>query len=302
MSESTIAVSGNWNLKVVKLQLSCLWKPEMTESLFSTLMEVNSIATSVFQQSSAQPTQSTSTSMNASLSSVNSPASKNPIVASSVPAVKSKSKASKLFRKAFPSLEASKATSKALVSLDSLEMFHVSGVCQLYQLAKNVLTQCKVEMLCGITLLENILPHLLHFILLYASRDAAKFFTDLCSKIKTNAATPNTFGSAIDLYERAMSVFSLFCECTSYLSTILDDIEVYEQDKLFVMADLQLLVLFLNQLCFNLIWTGNHSSMPNLFNSVHSLLLLLVERNYRRQFVPLESLLIKEIKIHVSLL
>ena len=257
------------------------------------------MASNVFQQSSSSATTSgkSPSSQIVSESSLTST-----ITASSVPAVKSKSKASKLFRKAFPSLGASKATSKCLVSLDSLEMFHVSGVCNLYQLAKDVLSQCKVEMLCGITRLENILPHMLHFILLYASRDAAKFFTDICAKNSKAISSANgEFYNAItDLHERALSVFSLFCECTWYLTTILDDIEVYEQDKLFVMSDLQLLVLFLNQLCFNLIWNESYAIMPTVFNGVHSLLILLVERNYRRQFLPLESLLIKDIKTCVS--
>ena len=257
------------------------------------------MASSVFQQSSSN----SSNQNTPGISSTNLPETGTTITASSVPAVKSKSKASKLFRKAFPSLGASRATSKCLVSLDSLEMFHVSGVCQLYQLAKDVLSQCKVEMLCGITRLENILPHMLHFILLYASRDAAKFFSDICTKNNKSSASSNGHNNNIaDLHDRALSVFSLFCECTWYLTTILDDIEVYEQEKLFAMADLQLLVLFLNQLCFNLIWTGSYVTMPSLFNSVHSLLILLVERNYRREFLTLDQLLIKELKINVSIL
>lgn len=187
-----------------------------------------------------------------------------------------------------------------------MEMFQISAVCQLYQLAKEVLSLCKIEILSGITHLENILPHMLHFILLFASRDAASFFTDLCSKLKNNHVTPAERNGPVamnsvltDLNERAFCVFSLFCECTWYLSTVLDDIEVYEQEKLFVLPDLQLLVLFLNQLCFNLIWnTNTHTTMPTFFTSVNSLLLQLVARNYRREFLSLDSLLIKELKIH----
>ena len=292
------------NLKTVKMQLSYLWKPEMVETHFSTLIAVNSHASAtlaaVNHLSSGSKSEAQQSLTNQTVTSSKPLGGDNfRITASSVPAVKSKNKASKLFKKAFPSLGASKISGKSLLALDSLEMFQISAVCQMYQLAKEVLSLCKIEILCGITHLENILPHMLHFILLFASRDAASFFTDLCGKLKNNSTSGGS-PDITDMNERAFSVFSLFCECTWYLTTVLDDIEVYEQEKLFVMADLKLLVLFLNQLCFNLIWNGTQATMQIFFTSVNSLLLQLVGRNYRREFLPLDSLLIKELKIHVS--
>ena len=153
------------NLKTVKMQLSYLWKSEMVETHFSTLIAVNSHASAtlaaVNHLSSGSKSEAQQSLTNQTVRSSKPLGGDNfRITASSVPVVKSKNKASKLFKKAFPSLGASKISGKSLLALDSLEMFQISAMCQMYHLAKEVLSLCKIEILSGITHLENILPHM----------------------------------------------------------------------------------------------------------------------------------------------
>lgn len=77
----------------------------------------------------------------------------------------------------------------------------------------------------------------------------------------------------------------------------MDDLELYEEQKIFTVTDLSDMSKFLNDLTFRIIW---YEYMPAaqlktdaLFTSVHRLLQLLYQRNARRRFAPDEHWIMK---------
>lgn len=51
-------------------------------------------------------------------------------------------------------------------------------------------------------------------------------------------------------------LLQLFCDCATHLLTILDDLELYEQQRPFTLQDLVALSAFLNLFVFRLLWAG----------------------------------------------
>lgn len=98
-------------------------------------------------------------------------------------------------------------------------------------------------------------------------------------------------------------LLQLFCDCATHLLTILDDLELYEQQRPFALADLIALSAFLNLFVFRLLWAGlidvKSVGTNPLFCSCHTLLMLLYKRDCRRSYTPPDHWLIKDVKVGV---
>ncbi|GFQ78587.1 ubiquitin-protein ligase E3B [Trichonephila clavata] len=85
-------------------------------------------------------------------------------------------------------------------------------------------------------------------------------------------------------------ILVLFCDCATHLITILDDVELYEQQKPFCLEDLVSISAFLNQLVFKLIWNNLIDAKAvksnALLTSAHTLLMLLYKRDCRHAYTP----------------
>lgn len=77
----------------------------------------------------------------------------------------------------------------------------------------------------------------------------------------------------------------------------MDDLELYEEKKIFTITDLCEMSKFLNELIFRIIWeelmpAAQLKTNP-LFMSAHRLLHILYERDSRRKFAPDEHWIVK---------
>lgn len=86
------------------------------------------------------------------------------------------------------------------------------------------------------------------------------------------------------------------------LDRILDDKELYEQEKPFSIEDLIQISAFLNQLLFRIVICKqmdleSSESLNHLTSCLHSLLTLLIRRDSRREFAPKNHWLIKDLKV-----
>lgn len=93
----------------------------------------------------------------------------------------------------------------------------------------------------------------------------------------------------------------LFCDSMTHYVTILDDLEMYEQQALFSLNDYIVLSNFLNNLLYKTVHENIYEVKCQVFNcplfvSMHTLLLCLYRRDNRRAFAPDNHWIIKEIK------
>ncbi|MGH0183681.1 UNVERIFIED_CONTAM: hypothetical protein FKN15_012875 [Acipenser sinensis] len=90
--------------------------------------------------------------------------------------------------------------------------------------------------------------------------------------------------------KRLLAMLMLFCDCSRHLITILDDIEVYEEQVSFKTEELVTISSFLNTFVYKMIWDGILENAKgetlDLFHSVHGWLMVLYERDCRRRFAP----------------
>ncbi|RZF42672.1 hypothetical protein LSTR_LSTR001467 [Laodelphax striatellus] len=172
--------------------------------------------------------------------------------------------------------------------LGSPECTKVALMCTLYQTALHTLTQLRLDILTGLCYQDNILHQLWRFLYSLGPNCGLKTFLDLLAV--------NTKGSGPEF-----SILTLFCDCMTHYVTILDDIEMYEQQKPFTLQDYVTMSSFLNLFLYRGILTSlfdaKSISSNNLFNSVHTLLMVLYRRDSRRSYTPPKHWLIKEIRI-----
>lgn len=165
---------------------------------------------------------------------------------------------------------------------DSPEVHRISTTCAMYYEALNTLPQLKLDILSGICYNGTILRDLWKLI----NSLGMKSFIDLIRYDDIN----NSPGLLLLLFSDAM---------THYV-TILDDIEMYEQEKTFSLQDYIVLSHFLNNLLYKTV-NDNIYDVKVVFNcplfvSMHTLLLCLYRRDNRRRFAPEHHWIIKDIK------
>uniref|UniRef100_A0A182WMD3 Ubiquitin-protein ligase E3B n=1 Tax=Anopheles minimus TaxID=112268 RepID=A0A182WMD3_9DIPT len=101
-------------------------------------------------------------------------------------------------------------------------------------------------------------------------------------------------------YAPPLLLLSLFCDCLTHYVTILDDLEMYEQQTPFTLNDYIVLSHFLNTFLYRTIQDqildAKTATSAPLFVSIHTLLLCLYRRDCRRQFAPPNHWLIRDIR------
>lgn len=248
----------------IKKQLQLLWSVGMLEVTFSSLLQiVHSLGTQNDQNGG----------------------SKNLHVIAPT-SITSPSKASNFLKKALEKASSKNVTTKYL-KLGSGETTTVAIACSLYQMALATFTQLRLDILTGLCYQDVVLPNLWKFICCLGPNYGLKSFLDHLA-INTKTTAPE------------FQMLMLFYDCCTHLITILDDMELYEQQKPFRLEDLVIMSAFLNQFVFKIIWHNlievkavNNSPF---FNSVHTLLMLLYQRDCRRKYTPEDHWLIKEIR------
>ncbi|XP_061115724.1 ubiquitin-protein ligase E3B [Conger conger] len=171
--------------------------------------------------------------------------------------------------------------------VDSAEVQKVCSVCVLYQTALTTLTQIKLQILTGLTYLDDLLPKLWAFICELGPQGGLKLFLE-CLNNDTDES------------KQLLAMLMLFCDCSRHLITILDDIEVYEEQISFKTEELVTISSFLNTFVYKMIWDGILENAKgeklDLFHSVHGWLMALYERDCRRRFSPDDHWLRKDLK------
>ena len=92
-----------------------------------------------------------------------------------------------------------------------------------------------------------------------------------------------------------------------YLSSVLDDQELFEDQKYFPLDDLRNLTLFLNSLVFAYIWDHTHHTRPSsspssLSSSCIALFSLLLQRNKRAPFLTENNLQVKLVYVQLCII
>ncbi|XP_062521053.1 ubiquitin-protein ligase E3B-like [Corticium candelabrum] len=170
----------------------------------------------------------------------------------------------------------SSATSSC--QLDPARWQDLHNTCKLYELAMSTLTGLRGEIMSAISFHE-LLPQ--------------RLWQSLQS-VGGGFSTISTIALHKDskLHTSVCSLLTLVCQCCYHIIAILDDVEVYVQQKPFTLNDLTSLSSFLNQLVFRLLWEVPSVTDPKhsdslesrLVNAAHTLLMVLYEKDSRRSF------------------
>ncbi|KAA0183295.1 hypothetical protein HAZT_HAZT003429 [Hyalella azteca] len=165
----------------------------------------------------------------------------------------------------------------------------VAVTCSLYQLAMHTLTQLRMDVLTGLCYKSGVVVQLWWLLQSLGNNCGLKTFLEHLA-VASKPTSPE------------FHMLILFCDATAHLVTVLDDLEMYEQQKPFTISDFTAIVCFLNALCYKLIDQRlvdcRHVWSCPLFSAALSLLTLLFRRNSRRPFVPSENTwLIPELKL-----
>ncbi|XP_007953188.1 ubiquitin-protein ligase E3B [Orycteropus afer afer] len=171
--------------------------------------------------------------------------------------------------------------------VDSAEVQKVCNICVLYQTSLTTLTQIRLQILTGLTYLDDLLPKLWAFICELGPHGGLKLFLECLNNDTAES-------------KQLLAMLILFCDCSRHLITILDDIEVYEEQISFKLEELVTISSFLNSFVFKMIWDGIVENAKGetleLFQSVHGWLMVLYERDCRRRFAPEDHWLRKDLK------
>ncbi|RXG67758.1 Ubiquitin-protein ligase E3B [Armadillidium vulgare] len=178
--------------------------------------------------------------------------------------------------------------SKTVLKLGSPEVTKVCHICSLYYMTTSTLSQLKMDILTGICHRSDVLRSLWVVLLSLGPNCGLKTFLNLLS-VTTKTSAPE------------FQFLILFFDATTHLVSVLDDMEMYEQQKPFTIEDFKILSNFLNHLTYkmlknNLVDIRNVGGCP-LFSSAHTLLKLLLKRNARRPFVADNHWYISEMNV-----
>uniref|UniRef100_A0A1A9WT99 Ubiquitin-protein ligase E3B n=1 Tax=Glossina brevipalpis TaxID=37001 RepID=A0A1A9WT99_9MUSC len=181
-----------------------------------------------------------------------------------------------------------RSTKSSWRKLDAPEVIQVSRVCAMYYAALNTLSQLRLDILTGICYNDNVIYDLWLFITSLGPYCGLREFLELL-KCEDFLRKPQT------------AMLMLFCDCMTHYVTILDEHEMYTEEKPFLLNDYVMLTYFLNNILYKIIndnILGNSKNVVQspVFISLHTLLLCLYRRDCRRTFTPTGHWLISEVK------
>ncbi|GJQ75479.1 hypothetical protein Trydic_g17567 [Trypoxylus dichotomus] len=195
---------------------------------------------------------------------------------------------SNFIKRAFESRGNKTNVQKVYRALGSPEVHRIVLLCSMYHTALNTLSQLKLDILTGLCYQGEVLYNLWLFLCSLGPNCGLKTFLDHLA-INTKYTAPE------------FQLLQLFSDCMTHYVTILDDMEMYEQQHPFKLNDLILMSNFLNTFLYKAV-LGNlfdlktiHSNA--LFQSLHTLLMVLYRRDCRRSYTPPGHWLSKDIKI-----
>uniref|UniRef100_A0A915K9A7 Ubiquitin-protein ligase E3B n=1 Tax=Romanomermis culicivorax TaxID=13658 RepID=A0A915K9A7_ROMCU len=252
------------SLPFVREQLKILWSGESIKLLFG---ELSGLQCSSSDQNNSQG---------------------NAIRKSSFKAANLQKFLHKVFDQKLSLISSTASSQQYLQKFGSPETTLLAVICSLYHKIFTTFKQTKYEVLSGLCYQDFLLPRLWRFISQLSPHDGLKAYIDLL--IQNPKATSPEF-----------QILNLFADCSTYLILILDDLELYEQQKPFSLDDLRSISKFCNYFVYKSVMEGivDAKTMDShaLFCSMVGLLSLLHARDARRNFAETADFwLIKDIK------
>ncbi|XP_053625281.1 ubiquitin-protein ligase E3B [Plodia interpunctella] len=160
-------------------------------------------------------------------------------------------------------------------------------ICSMYHTALQTMKQINLDILTGLCNQDEILYYLWQFLCTLGSSCGLKSFLDLLA-VNTKTSAPE------------FQMLILFADCMTHYVTILDDMEMYEQQEPFKLQDFINMSLFLNMFVYKSImgqlFDLKSIQSNELFNSLHTLLLVLYRRDCRRSYTPANHWLVRDIR------
>ncbi|XP_034250724.1 ubiquitin-protein ligase E3B [Thrips palmi] len=180
------------------------------------------------------------------------------------------------------------SSAKSYRKLGSPEFTKVALVCSLYQTALSTLTQLSLDILTGLCYQDKVLYHLWSFLCSLGPNCGLKAFLELLA-VNIKCTAPE------------FQMLILFCNCMTNYVTILDDMEMYDQQEPFKITDYvtlsNFLNLFLYRSIYNQLFDLKSLHTNPVFVEMHTLLQVLYRRDCRRRYSPDNHWLIKEIRV-----
>ncbi|KAJ0180720.1 hypothetical protein K1T71_004124 [Dendrolimus kikuchii] len=178
-------------------------------------------------------------------------------------------------------------SNKNFRKLGSPDSTKAALICSMYHTALQTMTQVKLDILTGLCNQDEILYSLWQFLCTLGPNCGLKSFLDLVA-VNTKTSAPE------------FQMLILFADCMTHYVTILDDMEMYEQQNPFKLQDFINMSQFLNMFVYKSIM-GQLFDLKNiqsneLFSSLHTLLLVLYRRDCRRAYTPPNHWLVREIR------
>ncbi|XP_035458501.2 ubiquitin-protein ligase E3B [Spodoptera frugiperda] len=241
-------------------QLSLLWAAPLLKKLLATPLK-DMIDAGVSGEEGAGPSQPSTPVQS------NNPAA---IIRRAIEARTNRSNANKHYRK-----------------LGSPDCTKTALICSMYHTALQTMTQVKLDILTGLCNQDEILYSLWQFLCTLGPNCGLKSFLDLLA-VNTKTSAPE------------FQMLILFADCMTHYVTILDDMEMYEQQNPFKLQDFINMSQFLNMFVYKSImgqlFDLKTIQSNELFSSLHTLLLVLYRRDCRRAYTPPNHWLVREIR------
>ncbi|CAG2202036.1 UBE3B [Mytilus edulis] len=174
--------------------------------------------------------------------------------------------------------KASTKSSGSKIKLDSSVSTSTCLPCVLYQRTINTLSQLRMDILGGLSYNDVLLPILWKFLVDLGPNCGLKSFLELLSQAPNSTIHP------------VFSLLTVFCDAASHFIITLDDIEMYEQGRLFKLED-YVKISELPELFYT-----TAALMSDVFGSTRGLLNILYERDCRRSYTPPNHWLIRDVK------
>ncbi|CAF2071444.1 unnamed protein product [Rotaria magnacalcarata] len=201
-------------------------------------------------------------------------------------------KETNIIRAKFEKLFHSKTSTDKLTT-DELTQ-SICRITTLYQKLVQILTELRLQILCALSLQDSLISSLWQFLNNIGPTCGLKELLKIYEMNKEH-------------YHPIFDLLQLFSNLCSYLATVLDEEEMYKEQKYLSLESWSQFTLFLNQFVYRLIRIEYErtttSTSPKLrlennqlYKTLHQLLILLHERNSRKSFTPDSHWLIREAK------
>ena len=178
-----------------------------------------------------------------------------------------------------------------------------SFACSVYQMSVLVFPQIKTEILAALSYQNLFIPNIWAMIGELGSDSGYKVFIEHLQRRSSLQEMSDQLNSTVT----AIDMLALFCESTANFIVILDEKELYEDQKVLSLEDLSKMGTLMNRLLYRclsepLVDPSNSSHpLATVFKSMLTLLSVIRERDSRRSFTSKDFWLLKEVKVSTLL-